>query len=488
MSTTKTRTEVSNLLDQIAESKRPELLTLFGRRRVGKTFTIRNRFEDKKDIIFFDVTGSKDAPMSEQISNFTNRLGEIFYNGVQLVQAKNWNGTFKLLTEAITKSAANKKIVLFFDEFPWMATKNSRLLQNLDYYWNQYWSKDKRIKLIICGSSASWIINNIINNKGGLHNRMTRQIHLEPFNLAQTKTFLRNLGVRLNNQQLLQLYMVTGGIPYYLVNIERGKSAAQIIDQLAFKTNSILLNEFNILFASLFDHHEICIEIIRLIAQHRYGISKEEIFGKTSIDKGKKGIKILQSLEDTGFIMSFKPHFHTKKGIYYRVIDEYTMFYLNWIEPIKNTLLTHSFEDGYWQIQQKLPGWQSWSGYAFEAVCYKHIRQIRKALKLSPAAIPNSWRYVPKQYNKERGAQIDLLFDRQDNSITLCEIKYNDKPFVLTKDYVDILKHKMTTFKQQTRTKKQLFMAFIAANDIKNNYYSDDIIDGVVTLDSLFEE
>lgn len=482
------RKDVSEILEKMLKSKRSEFLALYGRRRIGKTFIIRNYFENKKDITFFDITGSKDAPMIEQITNFTDQLGKIFYHEAKLAQEKNWHGTFRLLTQAIANTAGNKKIILFFDEFPWMITKNSRLLQNLDYYWNQHWSKDKRVKLIICGSSASWIIKNIINNKGGLHNRMTHQIHLEPLNLTETKLFLLQQGVKLNHSQLLQIYMVTGGIPYYLSNIDRGKSAAQIIDQLAFKSKALLLNEFDLLFSSLFNHHEICIEIIRLIAKHRYGINKEEIFDTISISKGKLSMELLQSLEDTGFIMSFKPHFHTKKGIYYRIIDEYTLFYLNWIEPIKNTLLKHSFENGYWRIQQKLPSWQSWSGYAFEAICYKHIKEIKRALKLSPTAIPNSWRYVSKQHSQERGAQIDLLFDRQDDSMTLCEIKYNDKPFILTKDYVDILKRKMAIFKQRTRTKKQLFLTLIAAGGIKNNYYSDDIIDSVVTLDDLFNQ
>jgi len=405
MNTNIIRREEYDILNNMLKSERSEFLALYGRRRVGKTFLIRNCFSDKKDVIFFDVTGSKDAPMAEQITNFTDCLGQIFYGGARLAQEENWNGTFKILTEAMARTDSNKKLIIFFDEFPWMVTKNSRLLQNLDYYWNQYWSKDKRVKLIICGSSAAWVINNIINNKGGLHNRMTRQIHLEPFDLIQMKHFLISLGVKLEHQQLLQIYMVTGGIPYYLVNIQRGLSAAQIIDQLAFKRKALLLNEFNILFSSLFEHHEICIDIIRLAAKHRYGIGQEEIFNHIGKKiKGKKGIKILQSLEDAGFIMSFKPHFHKRRGIYYRVIDEYTLFYLDWIEPIKDTLLNKSFEDGYWQIQQKLPNWQSWSGYAFEAVCYKHLKQIKRALKLSPIDVPNTWRYVPRKYSKDRGA------------------------------------------------------------------------------------
>ncbi len=477
------------ILDKVLQSNRPEFLALYGRRRVGKTHLIRNHFANRKNCIFFDVAGSKDTPMKEQILNFTMRMGEIFYGGAKLTVEKNWNDTFKSLTAAMTKLAPNQKIILFFDEFPWMATKNSRLLQQLDYYWNQYWSKDGRIKLIVCGSSASWIIRNIINNKGGLHNRITRHIHLEPFNLYQMKLFLKYLGVKLNNQQLLQIYMVTGGIPYYLMNIERGQSAAQIIDQLAFKRNAPLLNEFNNLFASLFDQHEVYVEIIRLIAKHRYGIARQEIFNQIDKNlKGKKGARILQSLEDTGFIIGFKPHLHKRKGIYYKVIDEYTLYYLSWIEPIKDSLFKQSFEEGYWQIQQRLPSWQSWSGYAFEAVCYKHIKQIKKALDLSPADIPSTWRYVPKKHHPEKGAQIDLLFDRQDHVITLCEIKYTDKPFLIGKSYAENLQRKMDVFKTQTRTTKQLLMTMIASSGIKNNFYADDIVSGVVTLDDLFLE
>lgn len=475
------------ILKKMLESDSAEFVALYGRRRVGKTHLVRNFFNENDEILFFDVAGSKDAPMSEQILNFTIRIGEVFYAGLKLAIEKNWHGAFKTLTEVISKQQENKKIILFFDEFPWMATKNSRLLQNLDYFWNQYWSKDKRIKLIICGSAASWIIDKIVNNKAGLHNRLTRQIHLEPFNLIQMKHFLISRDIKLSHRQLLQIYMVTGGVPYYLQNVERGQSASQFIDQLAFKRKGLLLNEFDNLFASLFEHHEICIDIIRLIAKHPYGVGKDEIYQKISKKlKGKRGIKILQSLEDTGFLASFKPYLHKRKGIYYRVIDEYTLFYLKWIEPVRDSLQKQSFEDGYWQAQEKLPSWQSWSGYAFEAVCYKNIQQIKRKLKLSPADIPNTWRYVPRKYSKDKGAQVDLLFDRHDDSLTLCEIKYTDEPFVIDKSYAENLKRKMAIFTEQSRTKKQLFMVMIVANGLKNNIYSDEIVSDIVTLDDLF--
>ena len=261
------RKEECGILQALLDSNRPEFLALYGRRRVGKTFLVREFFQNKQ-VIFFNVTGSKNGKLKEQINHFTTQLGEVFYNGAKIIAEKNWDKTFETLTKTIKHQiSANKKIILFFDELPWMATKNSGLLHTLEYYWNQYWSNNDRIKLIICGSSASWIINKIIKNRGGLHNRITRKIHLEPLNLINTKRFLRHQGINLNNEQITQLYMAVGGIPYYLTYIDKNLSAAQIIEKLAFSKGSFLLEEFDNLFASLFDNHEIYIEIIRIIAQ-----------------------------------------------------------------------------------------------------------------------------------------------------------------------------------------------------------------------------
>jgi AAA+ ATPase superfamily predicted ATPase len=473
-------------LEHIFHSDKPEFLALYGRRRVGKTYLIRQFFA-RKAVIFFNVTGSKNGSRLKQLAHFAQQIGEVFYGGLLLTVPKSWDEAFSILIKAINQQEKSKKVILFFDELPWMATKKSLLLQELDYYWNQHWSNDKRIKLIICGSSASWIINKIIKNKGGLHNRLTQKICLNPFTLLETKQFLERQGIKLKNQQILLIYMVTGGVPYYLSHIRKGMSAAQIIERLAFTEKGVLLEEFDELFASLFDNSEDYIQIIRIIASRRSGIGKRELLktiGKAVM--GSVGIKILNELEETGFIMSFMPHYHKRQGVYYRLVDEYTLFYLKWIEPIKRALQKKSLDKGNWQAMQRTPEWSNWLGYAFEAVCYKHISAIRKALSISPDAVANSWRYVPRKGTKTRGAQIDLLFDRKDDAITLCEIKNTEEPFVLTKDYVDILQRKLATFKEQTRTKKELFLVFVSANGIKNNYYAEDLISGVVTLDDLF--
>lgn len=480
------REEQIHILDEFMASDSPEFLAIYGRRRIGKTFLIRSFFEDK-DVIFFNVTGAKNGKLSEQINHFTKQIGSIFYKGARLEAGKNWDATFEILTEAI-QSIQDKKIVLFLDEFPWMATKNSRLLENLTYYWNQHWSTNSKIKLIICGSSASWIIDKIVNNKGGLHNRLTRNINLEPFNLKETKAFLHHLGIKLNHEQIVPIYMVTGGVPYYLSKIEKGFSAAQNIERLAFRRKSFLLEEFDNLFASLFEDHETNIELVRTIAKNRYGVGQEDLLkhmGKAL--HGKSGLKKLKALQDANFIISFKPHWNSKKGIYYKVIDEYTLFYFDWIEAIRDTLLERGLTKGYWDKKHNSAEWYSWAGYTFESICYKHISQISIALDLSPTAIPGTWRYIPKKGIKEKGAQIDLLFDRDDNAITICEIKYTNEPFSINKAYADKLKEKIDVFKKRTRSKKQIFLVLISANGLKESIYSKDLVDAVVTLDDFFQ-
>ncbi|MDF1795351.1 MAG: ATP-binding protein [Coxiellaceae bacterium] len=483
------REEELSVLEQLLQSEKAELLALYGRRRVGKTFLVRAFFSETENTVFFNSTGMKDAPMTDQITNFTEEIGETFlYKGARLETGKNWRETFRILTDNISAVSKNKKIVLFFDEFPWMATKNSRLLQSLEYFWNQHWSKDKRVKLIICGSSASWIIKKIVHNTGGLHNRLTREISLEPLNLCNTKRFIEMMGAKLSNRQVLEFYLVTGGIPYYLSYFDKNLSVTQNIEELCFKRKGLLIEEFDKLYASLFSDHELYIKLIRTIAAHKYGIGQSDLFHKVQASlKGKSGLDKLDALIHSSFIISLKPMGHSKKGIYYKVIDEYTLFYLSWIEPIRESLMLKSIKRGYWEKQQNTASWFSWSGYAFEAICYKHIAQISESLKLGPTAIPYAWRHAPRTDNsKSKGAQIDLLFDRADDAITLCEIKCTTKPFIIDREYAEKLQSKVDVFRKVTGTKKQIFIAMISANGVKNNKYSKELLSATVTLEDLF--
>ena len=383
------------------------------------------------------------------------------------------------------KLPKTQKVILFIDELPWMATKRSRITQALDYYWNHYWSKDKRIKLAVCGSSASWIIKNIIHNKGGLHNRYTRSLLIKPFTLQESSDFLKRRGFKFSNKQLLHIYMAIGGIPHYLDKLKKGLSATQNIQQLCFKETGILFSEFDKLFKSLFENAKTYVELIRIIAKSREGVSRNIIEDSSKLStKGGTLSDRLNDLEQAGFIKSFLPMEHQRQGVYYRIIDEYSYFYLKWIEPEKQTLLSLDPDNDYWMQKSKTSLYQTWAGYAFESVCYKHIAQIRKKLKIPSGARVGTWRYSPKRGSNESGAQIDLLFDRDDDTITICEIKCTDQPFVIDKKYHSSLANKKNVYVKIIKTPKQILLAFISANGLKQNTYSTHIT-GDVMLDDL---
>jgi len=475
------------ILKDLLESDQAEFLAIYGRRRIGKTFLIREYFRDKK-VVFFNSTGAMEGSMAEQIEHFIEEVSRVFYNGIQLKNGRNWDEVFAVLTKAIESISKRKKIVLFFDELPWMATKNSKLLTTLDYYWNQHWSRNNKIKLIICGSAASWIVDKIISNRGGLHNRITKQICLLPFNLSETRLFLQQKNIKLTNNQVVQIYMSMGGVPYYLNHIKKGLSAAQNIDLFAFTKDGLLAVEFENLFASLFDQYELCTQIIKIIAAHKSGLHQEEIFKKISSRniKGKLGLQKLRELESTGFIVKFKPYLHKTRGVYYKVVDEYTLFYLHWIEPIKDSFVHRTSMAGYWEAQQQGANWYNWAGMAFEAICYKHVSQIRNALNLDVSAMPNTWRFDSKKANQS-GAQVDLLFDRKDGAITLCEIKFTNKPFYIDKSYAQELEKKIQVFRTITKTQKQIFLAMISASGIKDSQYSDILVAQTIVLEDLLK-
>ena len=482
------RSEEQRELQETFSSKVAEFIILYGRRRIGKTFLIEEFFS-KKSCYFFHVTGVQNGTKEEQLKEFAKSIGSTFYNGASILPSVSWVDALEELSKAINGTVKNKKVVLFFDEFPWMCTRKSRLIQALDYYWNRYWKNNKKIKLVICGSSASWIIRKIIHHKGGLHNRNTRTLLLRPFNLNETKLFFESVGIKLTHEQIVQIYMFCGGVPYYLNYITKGKSASQLIDKMCFQGNGILYNEFNKLFDSLFDDSEIYKEIIRIISDSREGVGRSYIEKKSNFSsKGGTLTDRLKDLEDAAFIKSFTPLGHKRQGIYYRISDEYCYFYLKWIEPAKKTLITEERNNKYWSSKVSSPEYYSWMGYVFESICYKQIHEIRNALNINSGSTVGVWRYSPRKGAlDEIGAQIDLIFDRDDGVTTLCEIKYTATPFVIDKSYAENLKRKIKVYKEQTRSRKQLYFSLISSNGVKNNMYSEELINGVVTMNDLFK-
>ncbi len=480
------REDEKKQLEKLFNSQEAEFTAVYGRRRVGKTFLIKNFFV-QKECIFFQVSGILRAKLSVQLDEFKKSVENTFYSqfkATKLNTPSTWLEALEMLNEAIINLSQGKKVVLFMDEFPWMALKKSQLLQALDYYWNRYWSNMPQVKLIICGSAASWIIENILNNKGGLHNRVTQKMLIKPFDLLETQTYLKSRGVEYHHAQILQVYMCLGGIPFYLKNIEKGLSAIQNINHICFQENGALVNEFNNLFASLFQHHEMHEMIIKFIAEKREGVSREFIEDKMSSKGGRLSLR-LKELVAAGFIMPYTP-WGKKRGVYYKIIDEYTLFYLYWIQPMAKNNIMREWNTHYWEEISQTPAWYAWSGYAFEAICFKHVPQIKKALKIPEGAMVYTWRYIAKKEELIDGAQIDLVFDRYDGVINLCEIKYSKNLFTIDKADAMELKNKANIYQKITKTNKQIFMSMITSLGLEESKYAKELVHSSATADDFF--
>lgn len=471
------------ILKELLESNEAEFLAIYGRRRVGKTHLIREFFSGKGE--YFEITGQKDGKMQDQLENFIVKFSEQFHKGFTLQTPKNWKEAFGLVNKQAQLIPKNKKFIFFIDELPWLASRKSNLLQALDYYWNSYWSKNEKFILVTCGSAASWMIDHLINAKGGLYNRLTKSILLKPYNLKETKEFLKSRGLNFNNHQVLELFMVFGGIPHYLKQAVKGKSSSQIVDDVCFNEQGLLYDEFDRLFESLFEHHEIHEKIVKAIADQHQGISRDQLIEKTKLSSGGTLNKRLKELEASNFISSYVPLGKKRKDHYYRISDEYTLFYLKWVE--KHTYRGVKIVKNYWKNQVKSPKVNSWKGYAFENVCLSHVEQIRLALDLSNIHCDiGSWRYLPPRGSKEKGAQIDLIFDRKDDVITLCEIKYSDHLLTVDKEISKQLADKVNVFEKHFASNKQIFVAMITTKGIKQTIWSNEIVQNEVVLDDLF--
>ncbi len=350
-------------LKSVESSPKSEFIAIYGRRRIGKTYLIREYF--KNHPFFFEFTGTKDLPTQTQIKSFFREMDRTFKIGSDLPHPPaNWNEALNLLQNLIEKKSANKKSakkIIFFDELPWLASRKSGFLEALDYFWNSFLSKRKDVILIVCGSAAHWMISEIINSKGGLHNRITRgPLAMLPFTLAETREFLQAKAIDLNPETIAEIYMATGGVAYYLEHVQRGQSAAQFINQSFFSETGELRTEFDRLFQSLFDHSETHIHLIKHLANHPSGLSYLEIAEKLKTQTGGTFSKMLTELEKSGFIQFTPPIGKKKKGGIYHLVDEYSLFYLTWVESLGRT-----FQDNtYWQKQIGKPRYYHWVGHA----------------------------------------------------------------------------------------------------------------------------
>lgn len=474
-----------SVLSDLCQQDEAVFLALYGRRRVGKTFLIHEFFQDRG--IFFELTGSKQAAKSEQLKNFQREFLRVFPQQ-QTTQATSWSDAFYQLHEAIETIPPTQKVVLFFDELPWLASPKSGFLAALEHIWNRHLSRRMNLFLIICGSAAAWMIKKVVNNQAGLYGRLTRVMPLYPFKLPEVKQLLTTRQVDLTNKQMVELFMTFGGVGAYLNHIKPGKSVTQIVNELCFQPSAPLFLEFNNLLASLFTHPEKHLAIIRVLAQKRRGLLQEDLLKTAGLLRNGRSSEVLEELEACGFIMPIPVFGKPKRDKKFRLMDEYSYFYLTWIEPHYQTIL-HGTDTEYWQKVFRSPGWLSYAGYAFENVCWKHLLAIKKALGIAGVATQESyWQYQAPRgtAEKDKGAEIDLIIQRADGCIHLCEIKFTDDKFTIDKAYAEQLIQKREVFRQKARTKDSLFITFITPYGVADNSYCRDLVQNQVIVDDLF--
>ena len=482
------RQKEQKVLRNVLNSTDAEFVAIYGRRSVGKTFLVRQFFADE---LFVEVTGEKDQLASVQIARFCDAISKAFLGGVRLPPQRSWNDAFELLANAVEahqKRAPKKPVILFLDELPWMATHRSGIVQALDYIWNARLSKLTNVRLIVCGSAAAWMLDKLVHAKGGLYNRVTQRIQLRPFTLAESNEYLTSRGVRLTRKQTALLYMCIGGIPYYLKHVRKGWSVDQAVGRLCFDENGLLSDEFHRLFESLFSTSDAHKLVVRALASKACGLSKKDIAEQTKVTSGGGLTKALDELEASGFVASYSPFVKKKRDTVYRLVDEFSWFHLRWIENAPSLAVRG---DGvtYWHTQAASQAFAIWSGYAFENLCLKHIDGLLRALDLHGVGVAaGSWRFVGKAdgHRKASGAQVDLVLDRNDDTITLCEMKYTDEPFAITRKYARELEEKIEVFKTATKTAKNVQLALVCSAGLKQNDNSDELVSSQAVLEDLF--
>ncbi|WP_316750491.1 AAA family ATPase [Pedobacter gandavensis] len=463
-------------LQQALVSTEAELVAVYGRRRVGKTFLIRQVYQQN---LICEFSGVHHASTQKQLENFRNAIALAMDSAILPEIPKSWTEAFMLLIKFSTP-LLNKKAVIFFDELPWLSSHKSGFLAAFEYFWNSWGSKQSNLIVTICGSAASWMIQKIVNNRGGLHNRITKRLRLLPFTLYETEAFLKSKSVNLDQYQILQVYMAMGGIPHYLKDINTGESATQVIDRLCFLKDGLLAHEFKNLYESLFEMADRHISVVRALAAKPSGLTRKEIIEECKLQSGGGTTRLMEELIESGFVSLYFPFQKNVKEAIYKLSDEYSLFYLKFIEHSRAT------GQGTWLKLATSQSWKSWSGTAFESICLKHTNQIKYTLGISGVYTEESaWRFAPGKSGK--GAQIDLLLDRHDVCINVCEMKFSNKEFSIDKSYATELKDRLNIFKEQTKTKKTLFLTMVTTYGTKDNIYKTGLVQNEITMKDLFK-
>jgi len=461
-------------LQELYNSESAELVAIYGRRRVGKTFLVDNVFEEN---IFFRHAGLSPIEgntMREQLMHFHRSLKLCGLEEDEVPTS--WLEAFYMLEDLVEQYAyKNQKIVLFFDEIQWMDTPKAKFMTGFEAFWNGWACHKKNIMVIVCGSSSSWILDKLINNHGGLYNRITCEIKLQPFTLRECENYFESRGVIMSRYDMIQAYMMIGGIPFYLKYLDKALSLAQNIDCLFFAENAFLKDEFDRLFVSLFSNAEEMKTIVRCLSEKNRGLSRKEIVQATGIDDSGNFSKKLKALISGGFVIKYSSFGNGKREDYYKLTDPFCLFYLKFMKDKKRKS---------WINIEETRKVMVWKGYAFENVCWNHINQIKDTLKIGGVVTEESL-WSKRGDDSTDGTQIDLIIDRKDHVLNMCEIKFYSDEFAVDKEYHLVLERRKKLLREVIPVKSVVHSTLITTYGLKRNEYSGDFV-SVITADDLF--
>ena len=463
-------------LQRCMDSNRSELVIVYGRRRVGKTFLVDSFFNEKYD---FSFVGGHNLPQRTQLRNFAKAL-KVATGERAMRKFGDWFDAFDALEEHLSSLPSNRKKVVFIDEMPWIDSIRSNFTQAFENFWNAWAARRHDIVFVASGSATSWMIDNLVDNQGGLHARITCRIYLRPFSLYEVEQYLQSEGCPWDRFQIAQCYMALGGIPFYLSLLDVNMSVAQNIDSLCFNKSGALSSEFFELYNALFANADDYISVVRILATKTNGMTYSEIADASGVS-GSKLTKILSNLERCDFVMKFKYYGKKSQDTIIRLTDFYTLFYLRYIEPNKD-----AYDEQWWSNHCNSHSVEAWQGLTFELLSLMHIRQIKAALNIGAVATDvSAWFDKGDRNTSSRGSQIDLIIERADRIIHLCEMKFCLGQYRITADYEMKLRNRMELFRERTRNRKSLVNTFVTSFGIANGSHTG-VVNSEVTLDGLF--
>lgn len=474
--------EIKELSD-LYYSGKAEFVAIYGRRRVGKTFLVDETFREK---ITFRHAGlspiekeSNKNGLKEQLQHFYYSLQTFGLRGQKCPSS--WMEAFFLLSQLLeSKDDGKSRQVIFLDELPWMDTPRSGFITAFEGFWNTWACHRNNLMLVVCGSANSWMLDNLVNNHGGLYGRTTYEIKLSPFNLSECEEYFNKNGFKMSRYDIVQSYMIFGGIPFYLGYMNKRLSLAQNVDELFFKRGARLAGEYDRLFSSVFSNPEEMKTLVKVISERRAGFTRKDILKKAGFDGGGSFTKMLDALEASDFIERYVPFGEGKRNTCFRLTDPFCLFYLKFVDGRKE------IDDNFWRNNVTSASVNSWRGFAFEGVCFRHIPQIKHALGISGVVTSQSSWALRGDDNVE-GTQIDMLVDRNDNVVNMCEMKFYNEEFSVSKSYHAVLVHRQNVLSGMLPRRKAIYSTLITTYGLAYNEYSGDF-QQVVTMDALFSD